>query len=201
MTALGVIAGLLLLGLTPAYLVQTLRAETRPEPTSWGIWATLGIVGVLSNADAGGGAAAIVLSVTAVTQIAIFAVALRSGQPPSGPAALWPLAPAAIGAAIWLTSRSPLAAAVGVVVADACALWPTLTKTWREPYTEPPLLWAGGAVAFALGCLSVPSATPATLLYPVYLMLGNLLTAAVAAGRRSYATHTTPMRDAIAQPR
>jgi hypothetical protein len=201
MTALGVIAGVLLLGLTPAYLLQTLRSHARPDPVSWGIWATLGTLGALSNADAGGGAAVIVLTVTAGTQVLIFLVALRGGRLATGAAALWPLALAAIGAVVWLTSGSPLAAATGVVLADACGLWPTIVKTWREPFTEPPLLWAGGAVAFGLGCLSVPTAEPATLLYPVYLMLGNLATAAVAGGRRFRATPALPTSDALTQGR
>lgn len=185
MTWLGVIAGLLLLVLTPAYLRHVLSGSVRPHPVSWGIWATLGILGAAATASAGGGPAVIVLAVTALLEVIVFLAALQ-GHHEVSPRALWPLAPAVIGTAVWLTAASPLAGALGVVVADSCGLWPTLKKTWADPNSEPPLLWAGGACAFALGCFSVPQPSFASLLYPIYLACGNSLIAVVAWSRAGH---------------
>jgi hypothetical protein len=183
-TWLGVIAALALLALTPAYLAHVLRGSARPHPVSWGIWAILGVLGTASTAAAGAGPTVIVLAVTAGVEVFVFVAALHSAPVSVSARELWPLAPALIGALVWIGVHDPLAGALGVVTADLGGVWPTLKKTWIDPRSEPPLLWAGGAVAFLLGCLGVRTVALASLLYPAYLAASNTLIAGVAWYRR-----------------
>lgn len=186
MTWPGIAGALILLALSPVYLRQCLRGTTRPHPVSWGIWATLAVLGAAATAAAGGGGAVIVLGAIAAIEVAVFVAAVWRAGALVSLRELWPLIPAAIGAALWIVSQNPLAGAIGVVVADICGLWPTLAKTWQEPRSEPPLLWAIGTGAFLLGCFSVSTLSVASLLYPVYLTVSNSLIAGVAWTRREH---------------
>ncbi len=184
MSWLGAVGALILLAISPVYLRRSLRGPTRPHPVSWGIWSALAVVGAIANHAAGGGGAVDVIFVMAAIDVAIFAAALRVADAKTSAREAWPVIPAAIGVAVWLGAQDPLAATIGVVTADACAYWPTLTKTWREPRSEPSLLWAIAGVAFVFACASVSTVDPASLLYPVYLTVSSLLIAAVSWTRR-----------------
>lgn len=184
MTALGLASALALLALGWPYLRQCWRGTARPHPLSWGIWAVLGIIGTAATVAAGAGPAALVVAASAAPQVATFVVALRRSTLRVTVRELWPLVPAIAGCVVWMVAREPLAAALGVVVADACGLWPTLVKTWRDPDSEPALLWLGGAVCFAVGSIAVEEADLAALIYPVFLALGNTAVAIAAWGRR-----------------
>jgi hypothetical protein len=192
-TALGLIGAALFLLTAPSYLWSAVRGSTTPHPLSWAIWSTLGAVGAAATASAGGGPVVILLAITVLLEVTVFFVSLRSFPRPFTGSPL-PLVAAVTGAAVWLTADSPLAGAVGVVVADASGLWPTLRKTWADPNSEPPIPWAVGALAFLLGCLSVSRATPAALLYPGYLFAGNALVAGAAYGRRRHGPPSTQLQ-------
>lgn len=184
MTALGLAAALALLALGWPYLRQCWKGTARPHPLSWGIWAALGIIGTAATVAAGAGPTALVVAASAALQLATFFVALRRSPLRVTARESWPLVPAVAGCVVWIAASEPLAAAFGVVVADACGLWPTLRKTWRDPDSEPALLWLGGAICFAVGCLAVEDADVAALLYPVFLALGNTAVAFAAWGQR-----------------
>lgn len=180
MPALGLAAALALLALGWPYLRQCWTGAAQPHPLSWGIWAVLGVIGTAATVAAGAGPTALVVAASAGLQLATFVVALRRSPLQVTARELWPLVPAVAGCVVWIAARQPLAAALGVVVADACGLWPTLTKTWRDPSSEPALLWLGGAIAFAVGCVAVEDADLASLIYPVFLALGNTAVAVLA---------------------
>jgi hypothetical protein len=126
----------------------------------------------------------IVLYLMVAMDICIFVVALRGGGPSIRLVDTWPLLPAAVGAAVWIGAQTPLAGALGVVAADSFAFVPTVIKTWRDPNSEPPLLWLIDSAAFALACCGVSTVGVASLLYPVYLTVSTLLLAVIAWGRR-----------------
>lgn len=192
MSWLGLAAGALLLCLTPLYLIECFRGGARPHPLSWGIWSSLGVLGFAATLACGAGPTVVVLGVTAALQVTVFIVAMTGGRTTVSWREAWPLLPALAGSLVWLLAGSATAAALGVVVADSCGLWPTLEKTWTDPYSEPVLLWAGGAGAFALGCTSVATVSLGALAYPVYLAVTNASVAAVAWGRRRSIASTVP---------
>lgn len=184
MTWTAILGALLMVAATPAYLHHTVHGPTRPHPLSWGIWTTLGILGTTATAVAGGGPAVLVLGVTAALDLLIFIVAIRQHRGQMSRYELWPIVPALFGVAVWAISSNPLAGALGVILADTCGAWPTLKKTWAEPRSEPPLLWAMSSVAFLLSVISVPEVTLATVAYPAYLTFATALVALVAWARR-----------------
>ncbi len=186
MAWLSIGAALILIATTPAYLRHSLSGPTRPHPLSWGVWTVLGTLGAISTTVAGGGVAVVPLYVADALTALVFVVAWRQRDAGISRSELWPAIPAAVGAIVWIASQDPLAGAIGVVVADSSGGWPTLRKTWLQPRSEPPFLWAMDAVAFLLGCLSVSNVTPATMLYPIYLTVACALIAAVAWLRRGH---------------
>jgi hypothetical protein len=194
LATLGILAGIIAVLCSPAYLVPVLRGSIRPHPVSWGIWATLGIIGFVSTTVEGGGPATIVLGVTAALQVVVFVLAVTRSGVSVRLAELWPLVPAVIGMIAWLTARDPLAAVIGVIVSDACGLWPTLVKTWRDPNSEPATQWLIGGCAYLLGLLSAVDHGLGAVLYLAYLTLGDLSVAVVAVARRAQGVRALVVR-------
>jgi len=65
------------------YAVDVLRGGTRPQRTSWGVWALVGILGVASSDAGGAGPGMYAAAVDAVACAATFVLSLvpRYGKP------------------------------------------------------------------------------------------------------------------------
>ncbi len=59
------------------YLLDVLRGNTRPQRTSWALWATVGILGFGTSTAGGAGPGAWAVGVDAVACIVTFAVSLN----------------------------------------------------------------------------------------------------------------------------
>jgi hypothetical protein len=164
------------------YAVDVLRGRTRPQRTSWGVWALVGLLGVAS-ADAGGaGPGTYAAAVDAVACAATFLLSLlpRYGKP--GGNRLDPLLGAAAVAGVLLWQFGPLTdagAAVCAVACDAIALWPTLRDARRRPELESRLSWSADVIGNALCLAAVGTATVAAMVYPIFLVAAAGAMAAV----------------------
>ena len=77
-----------------------------------------------------------------------------------------------IGATVlWLFAHQPLVALFLVMAADSIFTIPTVVKTYRDPSSEPALLWFIYVVGASIGISASASFDVYNLLYPVYLAL------------------------------
>lgn len=158
------------------------RGDTRPHPFTWGVWSAIGVTGLASNLAAGGGSVVIMLAVVTITQASIFFLSLK--RPPEDIPVHWSAWAICLGGLVlWLVAHQPLYAAIGVVLADGVAAWPTIQNAWRNPDCEPPAIWLIDGLALAIGVLSVETFSLAALLYPVYLAIGCMTIGVVALAR------------------
>jgi hypothetical protein len=76
---------------------------------------------------------------------------------------------------IWAITKNALLAIFLTMLADMIALLPTVVKTWKDPQSETYYWWLMGVIAPVFGILSEGNFSLQEVLFPVYLLLANLL--------------------------
>ena len=155
------------------YAVDELRGGTRPQRTSWGVWALVGILGVASSDAGGAGPGMYAAAVDTVACAATFLLSLvpRYGKPGGRRLDLYLGLAAMAGVALW--QFGPLTDAGAAICAVTCAtvaLWPTLRDARRRPDLESRLSWSTDVVGNGLCLAAVGTASVATLVYPIFLV-------------------------------
>jgi len=156
------------------YAIDVLRGGTRPQRTSWGVWALVGILGVASSDAGGAGPGTYAAAVDAVACAATFLLSLvpRYGKPGGRP--LDPFLGFAAIAGVVLWQFGPLTDAVAASCAVGCAtvaLWPTLREARHRPDLESRLSWSADVLGNGLCLAAVGTASVAALVYPVFLVV------------------------------
>jgi hypothetical protein len=156
------------------YAVDVLRGGTRPQRTSWGVWALVGILGVASSNASGAGPGMYAAAVDAVACAATFLLSLIPRYRKPGGQRLDPYLGLAAVAGVVLWQFGPLTAAGAAICAVTCAtvaLWPTLRDARYRPDLESRLSWSTDVVGNGLCLAAVGTASVAALVYPIFLVV------------------------------
>ena len=186
-TVLGLIgAGIITLSAC-YYVLDILRGETRPQRTSWGVWALVGVLGFGTSESGGAGPGAWSAGVDGVASVLTFALSLhpRYGKP--GGRRIDPLLGAVAVAGVVLWRWGPLdvtAAAASAVGCDIVALWPTLREGWQQPRTESLPSWSADMVGHLVCVAAVSNLSFAALAFPAYMVLATAAMTVVLVVRR-----------------
>jgi hypothetical protein len=169
------------------YLIDVLRGRTRPQRTSWGVWALVGVVG-FGTADSGGaGPGAYSAAADAFACAVTFVISLlpRFGKPGGRRTDLLLAGLAVAGLLLWQAGPLPAAGAAACAVGcDAMALWPTVREAWRQPELESMLSWSADLLGNALCVAAVARASAASIAFPAYLVGAAAVVVAVLTVRR-----------------
>lgn len=167
------------------YIVDILAGRTRPQRSSWLIWAVVTTLALVSQAAEGATQSLLFSGAQAIVTVAVFGLSIRRGTGSyMNPGDAVAIGVCTFAVIIWQMTNVPafaLACAIGVnSVAGAL----TVLKSYRAPETETLMTWVLGVVASAFGVLSVGSFDPILMAYPVYLFCLYLAVAtAVLLGR------------------
>jgi hypothetical protein len=165
----GIAGGCLFAVVMIAYLGEVIRGQVRPHWLTWGTWSLIAIVALAANLAAGGGGlVAIPFGVVTIGTIGVFICSLQTRDQEAPISAIVP-ALVVLGLVAWLLLADPLLAALAAVIADASAALPTVRRTWRQPSSEPALLWGFGSLAGLCSIGALAQLHLATLVYPIYL--------------------------------
>ena len=121
-TALCVVAGGLTIGSVVPYLRDIRRGTTRPQRTSWFVFATLAMVAAVSQFVDDPGPGAWLAAGAAGAFTLVFVVSIRHGVGGFDPRDVVALAVASIGGVVSMITARPLLAVIGVVVAEMGAV-------------------------------------------------------------------------------
>ncbi len=169
----GFIAGIVpLLGFIP-YIVTTLRGKTQPNRASWMIWATFGIILVVSSYAEGASNTLWLLLSYAVCQSIIAIISLKRGVGGWSQFDRACIAGAGVSLIAWWWFKSPLLAIVIIVAIDASAALPTIRKAFYEPETEDLFSWLMFWTAGTLNLIAIEQWTPGLFVFPLYLFTFN----------------------------
>jgi len=171
---------------TMIYLRDVGAGRTHPYRWTWLVWSIIGVVTVASHRAEGGQWSLIMVAGQASTTIVVFVVSLRRGVGGATPANLVMLAVAIAGVMGWAMSSQPIVATAFMISADMVGVVLMLPKTWADPHSETLSSFALGVPTGVCGALSVGRVDAGLLMFPVYFILANGLTAVVIAlGRRA----------------
>ena len=147
----------LLLSYIP-YVIDILKGNTKPERAAFFIWTVLGF-SLISSQLAEGGRESVLLSVGGtVGPLIVFLLSIKYGVG---------------GLLLWYLTNNPAFVLWIAILIDSAGVYLLLIKSYKDPASELPLLWASGVVAGTLSILSVGRLDINLLAFPVWLTINN----------------------------
>ncbi|MCX6751555.1 MAG: hypothetical protein NT161_02185 [Candidatus Nomurabacteria bacterium] len=173
---LGMIAGVIAFLAYVVYVVSIFRGKTKPNRATWWIWAFMGLVVGLSYYASG---AENTIWVPFVEFIGPFSIALLSIKYGEGglenKTDLICLFGAVVSIILWIIFDNPVIALVTNLAVDSFAIIPTIKKSYLRPEGEDFWAWFGTGMADTLNMFAVERFTFAILVYPIYMLVSDLI--------------------------
>lgn len=177
-------AALYLLGLIP-YLVDTVRGKTAPHRVTWFLWGFIPLVTYVVQVHLHVGVQSFLTLVFGVSPILVLgaSVVSRAGS--------WEITPfdwvcaslSLAGLLTYVVTQRGILSIVLLLVADFAAAVPTLRKSWIDPTSETWTAFASGAASTIVTLLTVHHVDLATVLFPAYIAIQNLVEVAIITGQ------------------
>lgn len=173
---LGIIAGIIALLAYVVYVISIFRGGSKPNRATWWIWAFMGLVLALSYDFSG---ASNTIWVPYVEFLGPFTIALLSLKYGEGgldnKTDLLCLFGSIVSVTLWIIFNNPVVALVTNLAIDSFAIIPTIKKSYLRPEGEDFWAWFGTGVADTLNMFAVEKITFAILLYPIYMLVSDLI--------------------------
>ncbi len=172
---LGIVTiGLSIVGHTP-YIIDTWRGKTRPHLFTWLTWSIVVTLAFFGQWIKGGGAGAWGTGVTGAMTVIIVILALKQGTKDVTKLDKVFFVGALIAIVPWYVTKDPTVSVVMVSIIDACAFAPTIRKTIKDPGSETLATYALNIIRHILTIFAIANYNLATVLYPSYLLVMNLI--------------------------
>lgn len=168
------------------YYRDILKGKTRPHIYSWSLWGLLTILIVALQIKGGAGAATWVTSAAGLLCLGVVALSFKNGQRDITYSDTITAVLSLIAIGFWLIAKQPIISIFLVVAADMLAFFPTVRKSWSEPYTETLSLYITNALRFALALFAVEHYTILSTLWIAAWATGNALFSIMLIIRRKY---------------
>ncbi len=172
----GLVAGVIAFLAYIVYIISIFRGGSKPNRATWWIWAFMGLVVGLSYYFSG---AVNTIWVPVVEFLGPFLIAILSLKYGEGgiddKTDIICLIGAFISILLWIIFKNPVVALVTNLVVDSFALIPTIKKSYLRPEGEDFWAWFGTGVADSLNMFAVERFSFAILLYPIYMLVSDLI--------------------------
>lgn len=157
----------------PSYVIGIIRGSVRPQRMTWFIFSVLGVIAFAAQVSAGASWSLVFSGFDLVGNLLTFGLSLWRGTGGTTRLDWAALAIAVVGMGVAVVTRQPVAAILGVILADLCGMWLTVVKTWRRPNSEQAMAWVLFATAGVFGVLTIRHWTWGIVLYPMYIVVAN----------------------------
>jgi hypothetical protein len=169
------------------YIRGIVQGKVKPHVFTWFVWGVLTSIAFFAQFVSGGGAGAWVTGLTALASFGFALVGLRSDSRMLIAKSDWIFFVGALCAIpVWYLSGDPLWSVIIITVIDAVAFAPTFRKAYFYPDTENAATYALSGIKFIFGLLALQSFNLVTALYPLSLVLANLLFVGMLMSRRRW---------------
>jgi len=164
----GLIAGLLQIVAAIPYIRDILRHKTKPQRSSFGIWAMLGAIAFFSQL-AKGARWSLFLPAGDFAAVSVgFALSFRYGVGGLSKRDIVSAVVAALGVILWLFTKQPLIALFIIIGIDLIGTALTVAKTYQRPETETLSSWLLASLGGLFAVLAVGKLDWSLLIYPAY---------------------------------
>ncbi len=182
---LGALAVLCAFSSTVLYVRSMLRGQTKPHLFSYLVWAIVGSIAAFAQVSDGAGAAVWTTFFSAGTAATIALLSLKYGAKTftrSDKVALF-LALSTIP--LWAVTKNPLLSVILACAIDWMGIFPTLRKTWHQPYDETLTAWFFCLGKCSCGLLALSHVSWTTALYPASCLASIVAFLVLCIGRRT----------------
>ncbi len=168
---LATIAALLAIAGNVPYVIDIFRKRVQPHAYTWFVWTI--VSGIVLFGQLAKGPDRRMPTASELFTIFIFLLSLRYGFPHATKTDLAFLLIALCGLIPWAITDDPTLSVVIAVAIDITAFVPTLRKTWLEPVTETPTLYALNVARHVLALFSLQAYNIATTLHSIAMIIAN----------------------------
>ncbi len=166
------------------YFRDIFSRKTKPHAYTWLIWAITQGTAVAGLWYGGGGWGALTLTMGTVLVFFVFLLSLKLGTRNVTKVDTTILIAALLAIVVWWQLRNPLLAVIMVSVIDVIGYFPSLRKTFAEPWTETPVSWLMFALTNILSMLALSEYNFLTLAYLVAITAANICLLTICLVRR-----------------
>lgn len=109
----------------------------------------------------------------------IFLLSLRYGVGGSDRRDKVSLLVVALSLILWAVTKDPLLSLFIILFIDGIGVGLTLIKTWKQPSSEPILMWSVSSIGALLGIFAIESHSVLNSLFPTYIFIADALVVAI----------------------
>lgn len=173
------------------YIRDILQKKTQPHAYTWLIWSITQGTAVAGLWYGKGGWGALSLTIGTLFVFVVFLLSLKYGTKNITKGDTITLVAAFLAILVWIQLHNPLYAIIMVSIIDVVGYWPSLRKTFSEPWTETPISWIFFALTNILAMLALNEYSPLTLTYLIAISIANVCLYALCMIRRKTIPQTT----------
>lgn len=152
------------------YAKSIIQRKTKPHFYSWFNWFLLTTIGAVAQDHVGGGASAWVLYLSAFNCFLITIASLCLGEKSITRGDTITFLSALIIIPVWLISKDPLLAITLLITIDLLCFYPTVRKTYHQPYSEDLIAYMFAGLRYFIALFAIEKITLSNLAYPLFLM-------------------------------
>lgn len=177
-----------------SYVRAIWRREAQPHRYTWFIFLMTALVIFGSQLSLGSTTSLFVFGWFVIVNATIFFLSLTKARGEGGIDApnTVALGIALMSVVLWFFMESPLAALACILVADTIGIGLSLVKTWRNPLSEPLLMWGLGSIAALLNIVAVGGGHWFLYLAPAHLAACDIAMAFVIVYRKGRVSVPVP---------
>jgi hypothetical protein len=184
---LGIIASLFTIAAYFPYLRDMFRGTTKPHSYTWLIWFLTTATATTALWYGGGGYGAISPTVSTLLTFAILVLSLKYGTRNINKNDTILLICALAAIVVWWSLQNPLLAVLMVTIIDAAGYWPSIRKSFAEPWSESVVTWVFFNLGISFSLLALEEYTLTTMTYLLMSFLGNVILIFICLLRRPHA--------------
>ena len=166
------------------YAIGLFRGRVRPHFFSWFIWGITTGIAFAAQVSSHAGAGAWATGAGTVSAFAVAAVSLWIGEKDITLGDKLSLAAAMLAIALWKLLHNPLSSVILVTAIDAIGYYPTLRKSWSDPWHESAATFSIMALCNFCALWALENYSPVNWLYPLGMTLCNSMLVALILLRR-----------------
>lgn len=153
------------------YIWSMCKGEARPHVFSWVNWGLVLGIGAAAQWGLQGGPSIWVMAFGCVVCLGIAIAALFVGEKNITRSDWYAFIGALIAIPVWLVTDNPFMAVVVIITIDFLTYFPTIRKSWMDPWGEPPLSYFWAGIRYFLALFSVTDPSLESLAYLFFLMV------------------------------
>lgn len=157
------------------YFLGIFRRQVKPHAFTWLIWGLLSGITFAAQQSQHAGAGAWLTGVNTLACLTAAILALKYGHKSVTRSDWWALGFGLLAIPVWIATHDPLGSVLIVCVIDIVAFWPTVRKSWANPYHEAIQTFLLSGIAALVSIMAMESLNVVTILYPACLAALNLL--------------------------